>query len=310
MPHFFPCAMPHARRRRFARSCTIALLTAVSICTTAGAQEPASPGAKSFLWKVQSDSGVLYLAGSVHALPADVYPLNPVFEQAFEASDTLVEEIDMSAGDIATLGPMLLAKGMFVDGRTFESAVSQETFALVSKHLDNPSMQQLIRTMKPWMVMLMLTAMRVQQAGLDVNLGLDRYFFEKATAAGKTIVGLESAESQIDRFDVMPEEVQEQLLRTTLEEIDAQDRELAAIVKAWQGGDAAALEGTLLDGFRRYPAAYQSLIVERNNNWMPQLEQCLVRSTPCLVVVGAAHLVGPDGLLALLQKRGYRVEQQ
>jgi uncharacterized protein YbaP (TraB family) len=60
---------------------------------------------------------------------------------------------------------------------------------------------------------------------------------------------------------------------------------------------------------KKYPAAYQSLIVERNNNWIPQLEQCLTRTTPCMVVVGAAHLVGPDGLLALLQRKGYRVEQ-
>lgn len=310
MPRHVPCTAPRAWRRRSARSLALALIAAVGVGTAVRAQAPAAPGTKNFLWTVQSDSGLLYLAGSVHALPADVYPLNPAFERAFEASDTLVEEIDMSAGDIASLAPMIMAKGMYLDGRTFESAVSKETYALVSKQLDNPSMQQLIRNMKPWMVMLMLTAMRVQQAGLDVNLGLDRYFFEKATTAGKTIVGLETAESQIDRFDAMPEDVQEQLLRTALEDIDAQERELATIVKAWQGGDAAALAEVLLGGFKRYPAAYQSLIVERNNNWVPQLEQCLTRATPCLVVVGAAHLVGPDGLLALLQKRGYRVEQQ
>ena len=66
----------------------------------------------------------------------------------------------------------------------------------------------------------------------------------------------------------------------------------------------------VLSSFKKYPAAYQSLIVERNNNWMPQLEKCLARTTPCMVVVGAAHLVGPDGLLTLLQRKGYRVEQQ
>jgi uncharacterized protein YbaP (TraB family) len=108
----------------------------------------------------------------------------------------------------------------------------------------------------------------------------------------------------------MPEPLQEQLLRSALEDLDTQSKELATIVTAWQRGDAPLLERTLLSGFKQYPAAYQSLIVERNNNWMPQLEQCLARETPCLVVVGAAHLVGSDGLLALLQKRGYRVEQQ
>ncbi len=65
----------------------------------------------------------------------------------------------------------------------------------------------------------------------------------------------------------------------------------------------------MVRALQKYPAAYQSLIVERNHNWMPQLEKCLARTTPCMVVVGAAHLVGPDGLLTLVQRKGYRIEQ-
>jgi uncharacterized protein len=287
------------------RACA-ALVIALLAAATASAQT----GAKSFLWKVQSGSRVLYLAGSVHALTAAVYPLNPAFERAFQASDLLVEEIDLSEGDLMTVGPMLLTKGMYQDGRTFDRAVSKETVALVNKRLNNPMAAELVRNMKPWMVMLMLTALQVQQAGLDVNLWLDKYFFDKAKAAGKPVLGLETAESQIDRFDKMPEPLQEQLLRSTLADLDAQSRELTTIVAAWQRGDAAGLEKTLLNGFKQYPAAYNSLIVERNNNWVPQLEKCLARTSPCLVVVGAAHLVGPDGLLALLQKKGYTIEQQ
>src|SRR5688500_3712848 len=162
--------------RRIARYCAVALVASVAVCAAAAAQTAAQRPAKSFLWKIESGSRVLYLAGSVHALTADVYPLNPAFEGAFAAADMLVEEIDLSQGDLLTLGPMLLAKGMYQDGRTFDSAVSKETLALVLKRLDSPMAQQLIRGMKPWMVMLMLTAMQVQQAGLDVNLGLDKYF--------------------------------------------------------------------------------------------------------------------------------------
>jgi uncharacterized protein len=287
------------------RPLVLAVLSALVVTTASSAQ------GKSFLWKVQSGSRVLYLAGSVHALSADVYPLNPAFERAFQASGVLVEEIDMAQADLLTLGPMLLTKGMYQDGRTFDKAVSKETLALVAKRLGGGGMGlELMQSMKPWMVMMTLTALQVQQAGLDTSLGLDKYFFDKAAAAKRTIVGLETAESQIDRFDKMPEALQEQLLRSTLEDLDAQSKELAGIVAAWQRGDAASLERTLLTGFKKYPAAYRSLIVERNNNWMPQLEKCLASATPCLAVVGAAHLVGPDGLLALLQRKGYRIEQQ
>lgn len=298
--------LKYALKRRAA----VVVAVAVALGSLNGL-EAQNKAAKSFLWKVQSGPRVMYLAGSVHALSADVYPLSPAFEQAFTASDTLVEEIDLGASGLMALAPMLLSKAMYQDGRTFEKAVSKETHDLVVKHMKAlPMAAQMIRPMKPWMVMLTLTALQVQQAGLDPKLGLDQHFFDRATAAKKAVVGLETAESQIDLFDSMPESLQEQLLRSTLDELDAQSLEIATTVAAWRRGDAATIERDVLRGFQKYPAAYQSLIVQRNHNWMPQLEKCLTRTTPCLVVVGAAHLVGPDGLLTLLQRKGYRIEQQ
>jgi uncharacterized protein YbaP (TraB family) len=108
----------------------------------------------------------------------------------------------------------------------------------------------------------------------------------------------------------MSADLQEQLLRSSLSEAETTRNGLKTIVAAWRRGDAASLEKTLLSDFRQYPAAYRSLIVERNNNWIPQIDACLARPQPCLVVVGAAHLVGPDGLLTLLQRKGYKIEQQ
>ena len=295
--------LKHVLKRRSTAVIAIALLVGSAVGLDAQS--------KSFLWKVQSGPRVMYLAGSVHALSADVYPLSPAFTQAYKASDTLLEEIDLETAGLLALGPMLLSKAMYQDGRTFDKVVSKETLDRVTTHLKGmPMAAELIRPMKPWMVMLMLSAMQMQQAGLDPNLGLDKYFFDQAKADGKTVVGLETAESQIDRFDKMPEALQEQLLRNTLDEIGMQKGELATIVAAWRRGDATALERDVMNGLKKYPAVYQSLIVERNNNWMPQLEKCLARTTPCMVVVGAAHVVGPDGLLALLRRKGYRVEQQ
>src|SRR5678816_1440564 len=196
---------------------------------------------------------------------------------------------------------MLLAKGMYGDGRTFESAVSKETAAMVADHVKQTGLpMEMIRPMKPWMVMLMLTAIEAQKAGLDASLGLDKYFYDKATAAKKPVIGLETAEFQIDRFDKMPDAMQEQMLRSTLTEIDAQGDELKTMIAAWQRGDVTALEKSVRSSFAAYPAAYTSLIAERNRNWIPQLQTCLTRTTPCFVVVGAAHMVGPDGLLNLL----------
>jgi uncharacterized protein YbaP (TraB family) len=290
-------------------------LLVVALCTfTLGYTSPAAQttaAGKHFLWTVRSDASVLYLAGSIHALPADAYPLPPVFENAFEASGTLVEELDLAEAAALSAAPLLLAKGLYGDGRTFESAVSNETATLVAQYFKQAGLpMQMIRPMKPWMIMLMLTAFEVQKAGLDASRGLDKYFYDKATAAKKPVIGLETAEFQIDRFDKMPDEVQEQMLRSTLTELDAQSNQLKSMILAWQRGDTATLEKSVRTSFAGYPAAYTSLIAERNRNWIPQLQRCLSSPTPCFVVVGAAHMVGPDGLLRLLQQQGYEVEQQ
>lgn len=298
-------AMMRRHARRFGWLSLVLHLYAV--VATAAAQSPAG---KSFLWTVERDGKVLYLAGSVHALSADAYPLSPAFERAFSQSATLVEEIDLAEAESLTLAPSLLAMGMYADGRRFETVVSKETAALALARIQQAGLPvELIQPMKPWMVMLTLAALEAQQAGLDAALGLDKHFYDRARATGRTIVGLETAASQIERLDRMPERLQEELLRSSLDEMQTQRDSFTAIVTAWRGGDAAAIEQTLLASFTRYPAAYQSLIVERNTNWMPQIEACFARPQPCLVVVGAAHLVGSDGVLELLQRRGYRLAQ-
>jgi uncharacterized protein YbaP (TraB family) len=286
----------------------IALAAAVAVSSAAAV---AQSGAKSFLWKVQSGSAVLYLAGSVHALTAANYPLNPAYQRAFDASGALVEEIDLSEADPLSGGLTLLAKGMYTDGRTFSTAVSKETAAKVAARLTNsPFALDLIQPMKPWMVMMLLETLELQAGGFDANLGLDKFFYDKATAAKKTVIGLETAASQIDRFDKMPDAVQEQMLVSALAEKDAERANLSALISAWQRGDAPAMEQLMLQSFQGNNAAYASLITERNRNWMPQLEACFRRPSPCFVIVGAAHVIGPDGLLAMLRQKGYKIEQQ
>ncbi len=293
----------HPFRARFAAAVTIAVLLA----SAAAAQTRG----RSFLWKVQSGSNVMYLAGSVHALTNDAYPLNPAYQRAFDASGALVEEIDLAEADPLSGGLGLLAKGMYTDGRTFSSVVSRDTAAQVAQRLKNtPLALEMIQPMKPWMVMLMLEALGAQAAGLDPELGLDKHFYNLATMGGKSVIGLETAESQIDRFDKMPDAMQEQMLKSELAEMDTERTSLRALLTAWQTGDAAAIETMLLTAFSSNQTAYASLITERNRNWMQQLETCLKRASPCFVVVGAAHIVGPQGLLSMLQQRGYRVEQQ
>ena len=214
--------------------------TAVVLALVLAGGAAAQTRGHSFLWKVQSGANVMYLAGSVHALTADAYPLNPAYQRAFDASSALVEEIDLAQADPLAGGLGLLAKGMYTDGRTFNSAVSKETAALVAEKLKGtPLALELIQPMKPWMVTLMLEALGAQSAGLDPELGLDKHFYNLATDGRKQVIGLETVEYQIDRFDKMPDAMQEQLLRSELAEMETEKTSLRTLLTAWQSGDAA-----------------------------------------------------------------------
>jgi uncharacterized protein YbaP (TraB family) len=110
-------------------------------------------------------------------------------------------------------------------------------------------------------------------------------------------------------IDQLPQRDQEAMLRQSLKEMDLLDRGLDQIVRAWSTGDAAALESLLLGSMREYPAVHQMVIVDRNHRWLPQIEKMIARGESALIAVGAAHLVGKDGIIELLKARGYTVEQ-
>src|SRR5207244_11122385 len=118
---------------------------------------------------------------------------------------------------------------------------------------------------------------------------------------GKAVEGFETAEFQLSMFDGMPMDQQDHMLADTLKEIDTEVGSVAKIGNAWQTGDTPALEGILLPDMKQDPAMYKKLLVDRNRTWLPKIDALLARRGHAFIVVGAAHLVGPDGLLVLLR---------
>jgi uncharacterized protein YbaP (TraB family) len=166
-----------------------------------------------------------------------------------------------------------------------------------------------LKQFKPWMIALTLEAMEWQKAGFDQDLGLDKHFYDQAQADGKPVQGLETTEYQISRFDEMPLDLQDHLLAETLKSIDTEQASMSRLIEAWRTGDSQGVERIVLKDLQQEPQLYQRLLVDRNKNWMPKLEALFARDGHAMVVVGAAHLVGPDGLLATFRAKKYRVEQ-
>jgi len=266
--------------------------------------------AKSFAWKVTGKSGVVYLVGSVHLLSNDFYPLQPPLEAAYKDSDLLVEEVDMAELTDPSSQLALLGKAMLPSATPLDKVISAETYAMLAKRAETLGLPiEPFKMLKPWMVALTLVQMEWQQAGFDPQLGLDKHFYDQAKADGKTTQGLETAEYQISRLDGLAMDQQERMLAESLKELDDEKANMKKLVDAWRTGDSATVERIVLADLKAEPVLYQRLLVERNRNWMPKIEALFARPKHALVVVGAAHLVGPDGLLAALKAKGYTVEQ-
>jgi len=81
------------------------------------------------------------------------------------------------------------------------------------------------------------------------------------------------------------------------------------LARAWKTGDTGAIEKVVLSDLKSEPQMYQRLLVDRNRAWLPKIEALFARPKPAFVVVGAAHLVGTDGLITMLRAKGYIVTQ-
>ena len=264
----------------------------------------------SFLWKVTGKGGVVYLVGSVHLLPKDFYPLNPLLETAYKDSDLLVEEVDLAEMMAPEMQLSLLTRGQLPSSDSLDKILSPTTMELLKKRLDTlGALAQPLMRLRPWLLALMIDSLEWQKQGFDPNFGLDKHFYDQAKEDNKAVKGLETVNDQISIFESMSARQQDQLLAETLKDIETEQANLNKMIAAWRIGDAAAVEKIVLTDIQKESDLYQRLLVNRNKNWLPRIEELFARKGHALVVVGAAHLVGPDGLLAMLEAKGYTIEQ-
>ena len=287
------------------------LVALVALCL-AGSTAAAQQARKHFLWKVEGPgASVAYLLGSLHVLTPEFYPLSADINKAFAASKTLVEEVDFDEMTDPVQMMNALGKAMLTDGRTLEQLVAPATFTEVSRRAEAARLPMVaLQRMKPWLVAITLMEPSLQAAGFKADLGIDKHFFDRAKAGGLKRQALETLAYQIDRFDELPPKLQEEMLVSSMKDIDTQVSNVREMAQQWAAGDIKGLEKALLAGFSDSPDLYFRLLVERNRNWVPHVDTCLQQNAGCFIVVGAAHLVGPDGLPALLAKKGYKVTQQ
>lgn len=272
------------------------------------------------LWKACDADNCLYLLGSFHALKSSDYPLSTDVDAAFADAEKLVFEVPPQEMQSPELQQTTMMAAMRRDGTQLKSELSTAQNAKLDAWLNKneaalakqgmaPAMFQMF---KPWFAGLMVTMTGLTELGMQPEFGLDQHFMGRASKADKPVSGLETGTSQIELLAGMTAEEQGQMLEEAIDSVSGGGVEMQKLHTAWRRGDVEALyNGTIAEMRKEYPRLYKAINVDRNDAWVPKLEQRLKTKgvDDHLVVVGAMHLLGSDGVVEKLRGKGYKVER-
>jgi uncharacterized protein YbaP (TraB family) len=259
------------------------------------------------VWSVTGARNTVYLAGSVHALPTNDAAFPEQLERAYQAADVIVLEVDLDDMNPFDAVEFITSNGTLPADQSLEDVVGSGPYARISKLAASLEVPEIvISKLEPWAAALVLTQIALTRTGFEANLGIDMQITERARADGKPIEGLETVIDQLSVFDARSFDEQTRFLLDSAEDMPTLNEDLQELIAAWRTGDLRALEKAFVEEHAKSPELYDALLGVRNRKWLPKIEALLEEDRDYLVVVGALHFVGRDGLLALLKNNGHK----
>lgn len=258
------------------------------------------------VWRISLGSHTLYLGGTIHVLGEADYPLPPEFDRAYKKSRVLVFETDIAKTQDPEFAKNLMQQMTYTDGRTLQSLVRPSTFGTLSRFSGKRGIPaQSLNTFKPGMVMVFLTMAEMERLGAG-GAGVDEFYFKKGMADNRPMEFLESPMEQIRFLADVGVGKEDEMITYLIKDIEKLPALLPVMKQAWRSGDNARLfKETLAPLKKEYPQLYHTIMVKRNLAWLLAIQKMLVTPETEFVLVGAAHLAGDQGLIALLEKKGF-----
>ena len=314
MPEKIPLTAPVPVGQRFRRGWALLLIGLLA----AGASLPAhgrSPSpetaSKACLWAVESGANRVFLLGSIHFLRPEDYPLPPAIDAAYAASRSVVFETDIARMQDPRVQARMLELGTMPQGQDAFSTLDPDSRRKLERKLADAGVPaEVMAGMKPWLIALTLSSLEFMRLGFDPNLGVDMHFYQRAREDGKRIGELETVEQQLQILAGMDARTQRVFLTQTLQELEDVSGTASDMLAFWLTGQADALYRLLFKTIEQHPELRERMLIRRNQAWLEKIEGFIRQGETVLVIVGAMHLVGPGSVVDLLQKKGYRVEQQ
>ncbi|HEY6125593.1 MAG TPA: TraB/GumN family protein [Steroidobacteraceae bacterium] len=291
---------PKAMSRGLARGLAGVLLLAIGVQTAHARGETS-------VWSMKGTRNTVYLAGSVHALPKGHSDFPEQLDRAYAAAQVIVLEVDLDDMNPLDAVKFITTNGTLPADQSLKEVVGEKSYQRISELAASLEVPEIvIAKLEPWAAALVLTQFALTKTGFDANLGIDMQITERARADGKPIEGLETVIDQLSVFDDRSFEEQTRFLLDATEDAPRLNDDLHKLITAWRGGDLRALEKEFVKERAKSPELYDALLGTRNRQWLPKIEALLEQDRDYLVVVGALHFVGRDGLLELLRNHGHK----
>lgn len=268
-----------------------------------------STGASS-VWIVEKEGKKMFLAGTIHLLRQSDYPLPAPFELAYQQAEKVVFELPPGSDEDTSTFVKMQALGSYAEGDSIANHIQPETLLKLQKWAErNRQPVAFFSTMKPWLLALTVAAVEYQSIGAEASNGVDQYFENKAKKDGKPGEGLETVEFQLGIFAGLSPQLQEELLLQTFSEAENIREDFSELLSAWRTGDTATLQEFLFRDAEKYPELMDAFLTRRNKAWIAPLMKNLSGEETAMVLVGAGHMGGKDGLIQLLKDQGCTVTQ-
>ncbi len=267
------------------------------------AEEPA-------LWQIEGPRNRVYLFGSIHLLRPGEFRLEGALAHAYEDAEAVYLEVDLAALSPAAMAAAIAELAIDPQGRSLDELMgedAEEAHALARKAGIELAP---LNHVEPWFAGLTAMSLALAREGLTSSDGVEQRVIARAAADGKEVHGLETLGEQLGILDEMEARQQREFLLKSLDDARQVPEAIHTLLEAWRAGDEAKLARELETEFAGEAGLYRSLIVDRNRRWADQIVALLDDDRDYLVVVGTLHLVGDNGLPAVLLRRGLDVRRR
>lgn len=265
--------------------------------------------AKTSLWKISNGENVLYLGGTIHLLRPTDFPLPAEFDSAYNRAEIIALETDLSGMNSGDFQSILIKAVSYPQGKSIKDDLTPKTYKRLTDFLKGKDIPATaLDQFRPPMASILLSQWEIQKLDMSEE-GVDMHYFTKMKLHNKKLFTFETIDQQIDFIATLSKDDPDGLILNTIEEMNELPSVVNSMIDSWKTGNDFELNNIIIKEMKNvYPSVYKSLIVDRNKNWEPAIHKMLTTNPIELILVGAGHLVGNEGLLQSLKTAGYTVE--